>query len=328
MTYYAFDVGMVTLGIALHPFLRPHDAARRRPPADGRGSRQRAGAGGSGDDHGDDHRRESGPATSAGNIAPGLHVGVVHPRRRRARSSVPTSSAVARGATCTSSASPSRFGIMGGYLFLQPALPDQGDRLHADRRRALPADLRVHAAGRRSARSCPALDNPPLLTIHVAMAMISYGIFAVSFGAAVGYLIQGRENRVSLAAPAQGARRGRLPGGHHRLPDLRHADHPGLLLGLDRLGPLLGLGSQGDVGARDVAHLRGLPARAQPARLGRPAGGAHPGHRLRRGACFTYLGGNLFFGGLHSLQRACSKQANRWQHGESASSPAAATSPA
>ena len=57
----------------------------------------------------------------------------------------------------------------------------------------------------------PALDNPPLLTIHVAMAMISYGIFAVSFGAAVGYLIQGRENRVSLAATGQGARRGRLP---------------------------------------------------------------------------------------------------------------------
>ena len=38
----------------------------------------------------------------------------------------------------------------------------------------------------------PALDNAPLLTIHVAMAMISYGIFATSFAAAVGYLAQGR----------------------------------------------------------------------------------------------------------------------------------------
>jgi cytochrome c-type biogenesis protein CcsB len=49
----------------------------------------------------------------------------------------------------------------------------------------------------------PALDNPPLLTIHVGMAMLSYGIFAVSFGAAVGYLIQGREDRVSWLPPAK-----------------------------------------------------------------------------------------------------------------------------
>ncbi len=41
----------------------------------------------------------------------------------------------------------------------------------------------------------PALDNAPLLTIHVAMAMISYGIFAVSFAAAVGYLAQGQGDR-------------------------------------------------------------------------------------------------------------------------------------
>jgi cytochrome c-type biogenesis protein CcsB len=42
----------------------------------------------------------------------------------------------------------------------------------------------------------PALDHAPLLTIHVAMAMISYGIFATSFGAAVGYLVQGPNDRV------------------------------------------------------------------------------------------------------------------------------------
>ena len=41
----------------------------------------------------------------------------------------------------------------------------------------------------------PALDNAPLLTIHVAMAMIAYGVFATSFGAAVAYLAQGREDR-------------------------------------------------------------------------------------------------------------------------------------
>jgi len=41
----------------------------------------------------------------------------------------------------------------------------------------------------------PALANPLLLTIHVGLAMLSYGIFATSFAAGVGYLIQGRENR-------------------------------------------------------------------------------------------------------------------------------------
>jgi cytochrome c-type biogenesis protein CcsB len=41
----------------------------------------------------------------------------------------------------------------------------------------------------------PALQNAPLLTIHVGMAVLSYGIFATSFAAGVGYLIQGRADR-------------------------------------------------------------------------------------------------------------------------------------
>ena len=41
----------------------------------------------------------------------------------------------------------------------------------------------------------PALANAPLLTIHVSMAMVSYGIFAVSFAAALGYLAQGQNDR-------------------------------------------------------------------------------------------------------------------------------------
>ena len=36
----------------------------------------------------------------------------------------------------------------------------------------------------------PALQNPPLLTIHVGFAMLSYGIFAMSFAAGLGYLVQ------------------------------------------------------------------------------------------------------------------------------------------
>jgi cytochrome c-type biogenesis protein CcsB len=41
----------------------------------------------------------------------------------------------------------------------------------------------------------PALQNPPLLTIHVGMAVLSYGIFATSFAAGVGYLVQGQHDR-------------------------------------------------------------------------------------------------------------------------------------
>ncbi len=41
----------------------------------------------------------------------------------------------------------------------------------------------------------PALDNAPLLTIHVGMATLAYGIFATSFAAGVAYLVQGQNDR-------------------------------------------------------------------------------------------------------------------------------------
>jgi cytochrome c-type biogenesis protein CcsB len=41
----------------------------------------------------------------------------------------------------------------------------------------------------------PALHNAPLLTIHVGMAVLSYGIFATSFAAGIGYLVQGKEDK-------------------------------------------------------------------------------------------------------------------------------------
>ena len=43
----------------------------------------------------------------------------------------------------------------------------------------------------------PALQNAPLLTIHVGLAVISYGIFATAFAAGVGYLVQGTGDRFS-----------------------------------------------------------------------------------------------------------------------------------
>ncbi len=87
------------------------------------------------------------------------------------------------------------FGILAGYLILQRRYPIRaigflpiGVALFlVGYAITLPADIEPLV---------PALDNAPLLTIHVAMAMISYGIFATSFGAAVGYLIQGPTDRV------------------------------------------------------------------------------------------------------------------------------------
>ena len=48
----------------------------------------------------------------------------------------------------------------------------------------------------------PALQNNLLLTIHVAVAIVAYGAFAVSFAAAVLYLIQPEQGRPGLPKPA------------------------------------------------------------------------------------------------------------------------------
>jgi len=145
----------------------------------------------------------------------------------------------------------------------------------------------------------PALDNPPLLTIHVAMAMLSYGIFAVSFGAAVGYLVQGRENRVSWLPPAK---------------VLDEVAYRAVIIGFPIFATLIILGSWWASIAwgrywgwdpKETASLVTwliyavyLHARSQRGWAGRPAalilviGFA--------GVMFTYLGGNLLFGGLHT----------------------------
>ena len=49
----------------------------------------------------------------------------------------------------------------------------------------------------------PALQHPFLLTIHVGMAMLSYGIFAFAFAAGVAYLLQGETDRYSWLPPAK-----------------------------------------------------------------------------------------------------------------------------
>ena len=86
------------------------------------------------------------------------------------------------------------FGITAGYLFLQ--------RRYAIRSLGfLPLGVAIFLVGYAATLPheieplVPALDNAPLLTVHVAMAMISYGIFATAFGAAVAYLAQGGHDR-------------------------------------------------------------------------------------------------------------------------------------
>ena len=84
--------------------------------------------------------------------------------------------------------------IIGGYLFLQRRYPIRvigfvpvgvavGLALYAS---SLPSEIRPLV---------PALQNAPLLTIHVGMAVLSYGIFATSFAAGVAYLVQGQDDR-------------------------------------------------------------------------------------------------------------------------------------
>ncbi len=86
------------------------------------------------------------------------------------------------------------FSMIGGYLFLQRRYPIRtigflplgvalGILLYAS---SLPSDIKPLV---------PALQNAPLLTIHVGMAVLSYGIFATSFAAGVAYLVQGPGDR-------------------------------------------------------------------------------------------------------------------------------------
>ena len=86
------------------------------------------------------------------------------------------------------------FSMIGGYLFLQRRYPIRSIGfvplgvalallLYAA---SLPSDIKPLV---------PALQNAPLLTIHVGMAVLSYGIFATSFAAGVGYLVQGPNDR-------------------------------------------------------------------------------------------------------------------------------------
>ena len=293
MTYYAFDVAMVTLGIAfilfcVHTTLLAAGRRQTATAATTAGTTTTTTVTVS----------ESGTtSTSAGNIAQVftwtsfILVGLGLLVRAYLVGRGPWGNlyefSVAFG-----------FGIMGGYLFLSRRYPIKAIAFipigvafflltYAF---TLPAQI---------SPLVPALDNPPLLTIHVAMAMISYGIFAVSFGAAVGYLVQGKENRVSWLPPAK---------------VLDEVAYKAVIIGFPIFATLIILGSYwasiawGRYWGWDPKETSALVtwliyavylhARSQRGWAGRPAALILV---IGFGAIlFTYLGGNLFFGGLHS----------------------------
>ncbi|HXI80225.1 MAG TPA: cytochrome c biogenesis protein CcsA [Verrucomicrobiae bacterium] len=84
--------------------------------------------------------------------------------------------------------------ITGGYLYLQRRYPIRAIGFIPT---GLSLALLLYASSLPSSISqlVPALQNPPLITIHVGLAVLSYGIFATSFAAGVGYLLQGQNDR-------------------------------------------------------------------------------------------------------------------------------------
>jgi cytochrome c-type biogenesis protein CcsB len=84
--------------------------------------------------------------------------------------------------------------MLGGYLVLQRRYPIRSIGF-IPVGVALAILLYAASLGSGIKELVPALQNAPLLTIHVGMAVISYGTFATSFAAGVGYLAQGTEDR-------------------------------------------------------------------------------------------------------------------------------------
>ena len=84
--------------------------------------------------------------------------------------------------------------ITGGYLYLQRRYPIRAIGFIPT---GISLALLLYASSLPSniSQLVPALQNPPLITIHVGLAVLSYGIFATSFAAGVGYLLQGQDDR-------------------------------------------------------------------------------------------------------------------------------------
>jgi cytochrome c-type biogenesis protein CcsB len=165
----------------------------------------------------------------------------------------------------------------------------------------------------------PALQNGPLLTIHVSVMMTSYAILTVAFCGAVVYLVQGGEGKRRFAA---------LPSGE-AAADLAHR---AVIIGFPLLGLGIALGAWwansawGRYWGWDPKETSALVtwlsiAAYFHARAGNGSVAGAPGirkvvpERIRRGwrpdpmwwlvvmwalVMFTYFGVNLWISGLHS----------------------------
>ena len=114
----------------------------------------------------------------------------------------------------------------------------------------------------------PAL-NSYWLKIHVSAAATASGLSLVGFVPAALFLVRGGFERASGGSrirSATGCRPGDVgaadfPGARLRVPDLDLRRDLRRDLGRGGVGPLLGLGSEGDVVVRLLGGLRALPAR-------------------------------------------------------------------
>jgi cytochrome c-type biogenesis protein CcsB len=188
-------------------------------------------------------------------------------------------------------------GITGGYLLLQRRYPIRSLAF-------LPLGVALFLAGYAATLPAaieplvPPLQHAPLLTVHVAMAMIAYGVLSISFAAAVGYLLQGDDDRFAW------------------LPSRRVLDevaYRSVVIGFPVFATMIVLGSYwasiawGRYWGWDPKETSALVtwliyavylhARSQRGWAGRPAALVLV---LGFGAVlFTYFG-NLFFSGLHA----------------------------
>jgi cytochrome c-type biogenesis protein CcsB len=188
-------------------------------------------------------------------------------------------------------------GILAGYLFLERRYPIRALAF-------LPLGVALFLAGYAATLPStieplvPALDNAPLLTVHVAMAMIAYGVLAISFAAAVGYLLQGDDDHLAWLPPRR---------------VLDEVAYRAVIIGFPVFAVMLILGSYwasiawGRYWGWDPKETSALVtwliyavylhARSRRGWAGRPAALILV---LGFGAVvFTYFG-NLFFAGLHS----------------------------
>ena len=172
------------------------------------------------------------------------------------------------------------FSMIGGYLYPAAALPDPLDRLHPDRGRAGDPPLRVEPAVR-DLTAVPALQNPPLLTIHVGMAVLS--------ATASSPRLRGRAGAISCRA----RRSVRLAPSHKVLDEVAYRRSSSASRSSRRSsssarggrgspGPVTGVGTEG-LRRRRPADLLGLPARSQSAIVGRLTGGPAARRRIRDG---------------------------------------------